>query len=82
MWRSWFAVHLEIDRISSGGRIAKNFGGGEAADVGKAVEFAGEQSEGIEDVAEAALLLAGDKFAKTTGAMIPVDGGLKDAFPR
>ena len=35
-----------------------------------------------EDVAEAALLLAGDRFAKTTGAMIPVDGGLKDAFPR
>jgi len=35
-----------------------------------------------EDVAEVAALLAGDKFAKTTGAMIPVDGGLKDAFPR
>ena len=35
-----------------------------------------------EDVAEAALFLASDRSAKTTGAMIPVDGGIKDAFPR
>ena len=35
-----------------------------------------------EDVAEAVLFLAGDRSAKTTGAMIPVDGGLRDAFPR
>ena len=35
-----------------------------------------------EDVAEAVLFLAGDRSAKTTGAMIPVDAGLKDAFPR
>ncbi len=34
------------------------------------------------DVAEAVLFLAGDGSAKTTGAMIPVDGGLRDAFPR
>ena len=34
------------------------------------------------DVAEAVLFLAGDASAKTTGAMIPVDGGLRDAFPR
>ena len=35
-----------------------------------------------EDVAEAVLFLASDRSAKTTGAMIPVDGGLRDAFPR
>ena len=35
-----------------------------------------------EDVAEAALFLAGDRSAKTTGAMLPVDGGLGSAFPR
>ena len=35
-----------------------------------------------EDVAEAVLFLAGDRSSKTTGAMFPVDGGLKDAFPR
>ncbi|MCE2405319.1 MAG: bifunctional rhamnulose-1-phosphate aldolase/short-chain dehydrogenase [Dehalococcoidia bacterium] len=34
------------------------------------------------DVAETVLFLAGDGSAKTTGAMIPVDGGLRDAFPR
>jgi rhamnulose-1-phosphate aldolase/alcohol dehydrogenase len=35
-----------------------------------------------EDVAEAALFLAGPRSTKTTGAMIPVDGGVKEAFPR
>ena len=35
-----------------------------------------------EDVAEAVLFLASDRSSKTTGAMVPVDGGLKDAFPR
>ncbi len=35
-----------------------------------------------EDVAEAVLFLACDRSAKTTGAMLPVDGGLRDAFPR
>jgi rhamnulose-1-phosphate aldolase/alcohol dehydrogenase len=35
-----------------------------------------------DDVAEAALFLAGPKSAKTTGAMLPVDGGVKEAFPR
>jgi rhamnulose-1-phosphate aldolase/alcohol dehydrogenase len=35
-----------------------------------------------EDVAEAALWLASDKSAKTTGAVIPVDGGIREAFPR
>jgi len=35
-----------------------------------------------DDVAEAALFLAGPRSAKTTGAMIPVDGGVKEAFPR
>ncbi len=34
------------------------------------------------DVAEAALFLAGPRSAKTTGAMLPVDGGVKEAFPR
>ncbi|MEE8442803.1 MAG: bifunctional rhamnulose-1-phosphate aldolase/short-chain dehydrogenase [Dehalococcoidia bacterium] len=34
------------------------------------------------DVAEAALYLAGDRSAKTTGCMITVDGGLPEAFPR
>ena len=35
-----------------------------------------------EDVAEAALFLASPRSAKTTGAMLPVDGGVKEAFPR
>ncbi|MDP6494808.1 MAG: SDR family oxidoreductase, partial [Dehalococcoidia bacterium] len=35
-----------------------------------------------EDVAEAALYLAGDRSLKTTGAMLPVDGGVREAFPR
>jgi rhamnulose-1-phosphate aldolase/alcohol dehydrogenase len=34
------------------------------------------------DVAEAALFLAGPRSAKTTGTMLPVDGGVKEAFPR
>jgi NAD(P)-dependent dehydrogenase (short-subunit alcohol dehydrogenase family) len=34
------------------------------------------------DVAEAALFYASDRSAKTTGSMLPVDGGLKEAFPR
>ena len=35
-----------------------------------------------EDVAEAVLFLASGRSAKTTGAMIPVDGGVREAFPR
>jgi rhamnulose-1-phosphate aldolase/alcohol dehydrogenase len=35
-----------------------------------------------DDVAEAALFLAGPRSSKTTGAMVPVDGGVKEAFPR
>ncbi|MBV9772372.1 MAG: bifunctional rhamnulose-1-phosphate aldolase/short-chain dehydrogenase [Gemmatimonadetes bacterium] len=35
-----------------------------------------------EDVAEAVLFLAGDRSSRTTGCMIPVDGGVKEAFPR
>ena len=35
-----------------------------------------------EDVAEAALFLASSRSAKTTGAMLPVDGGVREAFPR
>ena len=34
------------------------------------------------DVAEAVLFLASRRSAKTTGAMVPVDGGVKEAFPR
>jgi rhamnulose-1-phosphate aldolase/alcohol dehydrogenase len=35
-----------------------------------------------DDVAEAALFLATARSSKTTGAMLPVDGGVKEAFPR
>ncbi len=35
-----------------------------------------------QDVAEAALFFASERSAKTTGAVLPVDGGLRDAFPR
>ena len=34
------------------------------------------------DVAEAVLFLASDRSAATTGAVIPVDGGVTGAFPR
>jgi rhamnulose-1-phosphate aldolase/alcohol dehydrogenase len=35
-----------------------------------------------EDVAEAALFLASDRSAKTTGCTLTVDGGVREAFPR
>ena len=35
-----------------------------------------------EDVAEAVLFLASARSSKTTGAMIPVDAGVREAFPR
>lgn len=34
------------------------------------------------DVAEAVLFLASERASRTTGTLFPVDGGLKDAFPR
>jgi NAD(P)-dependent dehydrogenase (short-subunit alcohol dehydrogenase family) len=34
------------------------------------------------DVAEAVLFLAGERSSRTTGTLLPVDGGIKDAFPR
>lgn len=37
---------------------------------------------GARDVAEAVLFLASKRSAKTTGAVLPVDGGVKEAFPR
>lgn len=35
-----------------------------------------------DDIAEAALCFVGGALAKTTGAMLPVDGGIAAAFPR
>ena len=35
-----------------------------------------------EDVAQAALWLASDRSGKTTGCILPVDGGVREAFPR
>jgi rhamnulose-1-phosphate aldolase/alcohol dehydrogenase len=35
-----------------------------------------------EDVAETVLFLASERSSRTTGAMIPVDGGVREAFPR
>ncbi|HKP76208.1 MAG TPA: SDR family oxidoreductase, partial [Longimicrobiaceae bacterium] len=35
-----------------------------------------------EDVAEAVLFLAADRSSRTTGAMLPVDGGVREAFVR
>ncbi|MEO8286281.1 MAG: bifunctional rhamnulose-1-phosphate aldolase/short-chain dehydrogenase [Chloroflexota bacterium] len=35
-----------------------------------------------DDVAAAALFYASDRSSKTTGSMLPVDGGLREAFPR
>ena len=35
-----------------------------------------------EDVAEAVFFLASSRSSKTTGAMIPVDAGIREAFPR
>ena len=35
-----------------------------------------------DDVAEAVLFFASDRSAKTTGAILPVDGGVREAFPR
>jgi NAD(P)-dependent dehydrogenase (short-subunit alcohol dehydrogenase family) len=35
-----------------------------------------------EDVAEAALFFASDRSAKTTGAMLSIDGGVREAFVR
>jgi NAD(P)-dependent dehydrogenase (short-subunit alcohol dehydrogenase family) len=34
------------------------------------------------DVAEAVLFFASNRSSKTTGAVLPVDGGVKEAFPR
>ncbi|HTB23086.1 MAG TPA: bifunctional rhamnulose-1-phosphate aldolase/short-chain dehydrogenase [bacterium] len=34
------------------------------------------------DVAEAVLFLLSERSSRTTGTLLPVDGGLKDAFPR
>ncbi len=36
----------------------------------------------VEDVAETALFLASDRSNKTTGAILPVDGGIREGFPR
>jgi rhamnulose-1-phosphate aldolase/alcohol dehydrogenase len=35
-----------------------------------------------DDVAQAALFFASERSAKTTGAILPIDGGLREAFPR
>lgn len=41
-----------------------------------------QTSINADDVAEAVLFLASDRSAKTTGAVLPVDGGVRGAFPR
>lgn len=35
-----------------------------------------------DDVAQAVLFLSSERSSKTTGALLPVDGGLREAFPR
>ena len=35
-----------------------------------------------EDVADSALFLASDRSSRTTGCILTVDGGLREAFPR
>ena len=55
--------------------------------VGKLEDFyAGRNLLGVAisaaDVAETVLFLASDRSAKTTGAVLPVDGGVRGAFPR
>jgi enoyl-[acyl-carrier-protein] reductase (NADH) len=39
-------------------------------------------SVGADDVAQAALFLASDRSSRTTGCIISVDGGVREAFPR
>lgn len=41
-----------------------------------------KQTVTVDDVAKAVVALAGDTFARTTGSIVPVDGGVREGFPR